>query len=358
MVVPTIYLPKSLDEIASSSITEATAATLRRACIDVGFFYLEDHGIPSDLMTRVLTMSKDFFNLPPGEKSNCIDPVLNRGYTRMGEETLDPQNQPTRGDTKEGYYIGRDVPPTSTRFNPLKLSGPNIWPTPSTVPSWPPDRCHLFQQTMQEYFTAMSSLGLKVVQLLALSLGLPSAHSFDEAFQEPMATLRLLHYSAEPSRPENGIYGCGAHSDYGMITLLLTDDHPGLQIFTKEQRWVDVSPKRGAFIVNLGDMLERWTNGLYRSTVHRVLIRESSTLTTSIITTKSFGGDSAVETTTSGDRYSIPFFYEPNFDTEVRCLDACCKDREPLYPPIVSGEYLLQKYTQTHADFSSPQEKQ
>ncbi len=85
------------------------------------------------------------------EKSNCIDPVLNRGYTRMGEETLDPQNQPTRGDTKEGYYIGRDVPPTSTRFNPCKLSGPNIWPTNSTVPSWPPDRCHLFQHTMQEY---------------------------------------------------------------------------------------------------------------------------------------------------------------------------------------------------------------
>jgi isopenicillin N synthase-like dioxygenase len=350
-MVPTIYLNKPNEEGV-----RAEALRLRRACIEVGFFYLEDHGISSEFIARVLALSKEFFQLPPSQKANCTDSVLNRGYTHMGEETLDPKNQPTKGDTKEGYYIGRDVPTTSTKFNPLKLSGPNVWPTPDLARSWTVEQCEIFQRTMEEYFNAMSSLGLKVVQLLALSLELPSKHFFDEAFAEPMAMLRLLHYSSEPSCPDRGIYGCGAQSDYGMITLLLTDEHPGLQIFTKEQKWVDVPPRKGAFIVNLGDMLERWTNGLYHSTVHRVIIRNPSA-------TDNYCADEGMPTAgeshfNKGDRYSIPFFYEPYFDTEVRCLDVCCRDNDPRYPPVTSGEYLLHKYTQTHADFQSPNDTQ
>mmetsp|Transcript_3533 Transcript_3533/g.5254 ORF Transcript_3533/g.5254 Transcript_3533/m.5254 type:complete len:355 (-) Transcript_3533:976-2040(-) len=334
-VIPTIYLD---DEEGNQ---DAAALRLRSACMDVGFFYLERHGVPSELLSRVLAASKAFFHLPVVEKAKLTDPILNRGYTHLGEETLDPRNQPVKGDTKEGFYIGRDVPSTSEKFNTAKLTGPNVWPTPEYCSSWTEIQCEDFRRTMQQYFDAMSTLGLKVVQQLALAIGLPTKHFFDKSFAEPMAMLRLLHYSSEPSCPMQGVFGCGAHSDYGMITLLLTDDQRGLQIFTKEQKWVDVPPRNEAFIVNLGDMLERWTNGLFRSTIHRVLIvgdAEDSNKNQNDCQFK--------------DRYSIPFFYEPNFDTEVRCLEECCKDREPRYPPTTSGKYLLQKYEQTHADFS------
>ena len=124
------------------------------------------------------------------------------------------------------------------------------------------------------------------------------------------------------------VIACGAHSDYGMLTLLLTDENPGLQIKTHGSKWISVPPRKGAFIVNLGDMLERWTNGLYLSTVHRVISN----------------GDS--------ERYSIPFFYEPSFDTEVSVLDCCVsKANPPKYPKTTSGQHLLDKYAQTHANF-------
>ena len=325
--IPTIYLNNE-DE-------GQTAAQLRNACTHVGFFYLEQHGVSSELLSRVLTASTELFSLPLDEKVKLMDSVLNRGYTQMGEEKLDPQNQPTKGDTKEGYYLGKDVPIASPMYNPAKLSGPNVWPTPETCPSWTQSQCKQFETTMKQYFDVMSSVGLKVVQLLALAIGLPTKHFFDDAFADPMALLRLLHYSSAPSCPSKGIYGCGAHSDYGMITLLLTDKHRGLQILTKESQWVDVPPRNGAFIVNLGDMLERWTNGLFRSTIHRVIIP---------VSTESCGK--------KADRYSIPFFYEPNFDTVVKCLDVCCPNGEPKYLPATSGRHLLEKYAQTHADFS------
>ena len=237
----------------------------------------------------------------------------------MEEETLDPSVQ-KKGDTKEGFYIGTEITKGDSRFDPSKLRGPNQWPDRSQLPN--------FRSTMEDDFEKISSVGFQVVRLLALALGLDEDY-FDSAFQEPMAALRLLHYAKEESKPEDGIYACGAHSDYGMITLLLTDQNYGLQVLTKENQWVYVPPKPDALIVNLGDMLERWSNGLFRSTKHRVL--------------------------TSGDteRYSIPFFYEPDFDTVVACLDVCCSEANPpKYPPTTAGHHLLDKYRQTHADFS------
>uniref|UniRef100_A0A7S2WFY5 Fe2OG dioxygenase domain-containing protein n=1 Tax=Eucampia antarctica TaxID=49252 RepID=A0A7S2WFY5_9STRA len=113
-----------------------------------------------------------------------------------------------------------------------------------------------------------------------------------------------------------------------MITLLLTDENPGLQILTTKGQWIDAPYRKGALIVNVGDMLERWTNGLFKSTVHRVL------------------------TLNKTERYSIPFFYDPNFDTEVKCLDVCFDDdNPPKYLPITSGKHLVDKYLATHADF-------
>jgi isopenicillin N synthase-like dioxygenase len=302
-----------------------TAAKLRSACIETGFFYLEGHGIESKLLGDVLYQSKLLFQLSEESKRTLTDPVLSRGYTAMGEETLNPSTQ-KQGDTKEGFYVCREIHETDPRYNPSKLCGPNQWPSPEKTADM--QDCHGFRRVMEKYFEQISDIALRMIQLLALALGLEDQHHFDQDFSEPMAALRLLHYAAVRSQPDQGIYAAGAHSDYGMLTLLLTDLNRGLQILTKQGCWIDVTPIRGAFIVNLGDMLERWTNGLFRSTQHRVL------------------------TVGDAERYSVPFFYEPNFDTVVQCLPVCCSEENPAkYPPITSGQFLLDKYKQTHADF-------
>jgi len=293
-----------------------TVASLRSACINVGFFYLEGHGISKEFLDQVFAQSKALFDLPLEEKLNLQDCILNRGYTAMEEETLDPAHQ-SKGDTKEGFYIGKDVP--QELFDATKLSGPNQWPTKS---------CPDFQSIMTSYRDQISQVGYRLVQLLALAIGLEDKHYFDEYFADPICTLRLLHYSMETSKPEDGVFACGAHSDYGVITLLLTDSNPGLEIYdTAIQQWISVPPRPTAFVVNLGDMLERLTNGLFRSTLHRVLT----------------AGDT--------DRYSIPVFYDPHFDTEIKVLEVCCRDEPAKYPPTTVGQHLMSKYRETHSEF-------
>jgi isopenicillin N synthase-like dioxygenase len=299
-------------------------ASMRSACCDVGFFYLQGHGIDTAFLQKVMKESQGLFELPLVDKEALADKAMSRGYTAMQEEKLDPAVQ-TMGDTKEGFYIGTDISKEDPRYNPAKLVGPNQWPDSNALLE--------FQSTMEAYFDQASAVAFRVVRLIALALKLPETY-FDQYFQEPMAALRLLHYAKEESRPEKGIFACGAHSDYGMVTLLLTDENHGLQILTSEGKWMDVPPQPTQFVVNLGDMLERWTNGLVKSTKHRVLTC----------------GDS--------ERYSIPFFYEPAFDTVVQCLDVCCSETNPpKYPPTTAGEHLLNKYHETHADFS-PEEQQ
>ncbi len=346
--IPTI----SLMDI--SCITEENShlvSSLRHACTNIGFFYLEiknEDILSQNLLTEVFAQSKQFFNLPAHVKEKFTDHELNRGYTSMGEETLDPKKQ-SMGDTKEGYYIARDVPKSDALYNPSKLSGPNVWPTKMDE-SMELDCVH-WKNIMTEYFDKMNQIGFQLVQLIALAIGLPRDY-FDDKFSPPMAFLRLLHYSKQKSDIAKGIFACGAHSDYGMVTLLATDDQPGLQILVnktmgdsycttegkqeKEEIWVDVHPPpKGTFVVNLGDMLERWTNGKFKSTVHRVV------------------------SSGEAERYSIPFFYEPNFDTVVECLDVCLDDdghgkkEMAKYPSTTAGDHLLEKYQETHADFQS-----
>lgn len=306
----------------------ATVLAVRKACLETGFFGVTGHQIEAATMASVLHQSKLLFDLSGDEKRAISDSVLTRGYTAMREETLDPVNQSV-GDTKEGFYISiNDIPKEDSRYNPAKLAGPNQWPDADKCPSMAdPDA---FKTTMLLYMDQITAVCHILVRLLAESLGLPANH-FDEAVVTlPLASLRLLHYEAVPSDTDRGVYACGAHTDYGLITVLLTDDQPGLQILdaSSSGEWRNVPCLPNGLIVNLGDMLERWTNGLYRSTLHRVV------------------------NTSGRERYSVPFFFEPSFDTVVECLDVCCSPENPArYPPTTSGQHLLSKYAQTHADF-------
>eukprot|EP00536_Pseudo-nitzschia_multiseries_P004276 jgi/Psemu1/253472/estExt_Genewise1Plus.C_700068 len=295
------------------------ARKLAAVCQSVGFFYLEGHGLSQDYIDSVFAASKTLFDLPLEEKTKLSDKTMSRGYTAMQEETLDLSHQ-TEGDTREGYYIGREIPVDDPRYSPAKLRGPNQWPDTSVLPS--------FQPIMEDYHSRATALAMNVVRLIAQGLGLEESH-FDSDFRESISTLRLLHYSGRVSDPDKGIFACGAHSDYGIVTLLLTDEHPGLQIYYQDE-WIDVPPRPRSFVVNIGDMLEIWTNGMYKSTLHRVLTK----------------------TPCSDDRYSIPFFFDPAYETVVKCLETCTNESNPpKYPPTTAGEHLVSKYEGTHADF-------
>eukprot|EP00878_Enallax_costatus_P005060 GHUV01005320.1.p1 GENE.GHUV01005320.1~~GHUV01005320.1.p1 ORF type:complete len:325 (+),score=87.88 GHUV01005320.1:753-1727(+) len=315
---------ESVIPLVDISQDEATAAKqVCRACTEQGFMYVTGHGIPSEQVDAVFAQLKAAFAMPLEAKQAMIADENNRGWTPFAEETLDPERQ-SKGDTKEGFYFGREVSPDSPEGK-LPLHGPNQWPPEDLLPG--------FRQTITDYFQALTNLGMRMLRLLALSLGLPAEY-FDEYFTSPMVALRPLHYSAEVSAPNAGVFAAGAHSDYGMLTFLKTDDVPGLQVFLNH-RWHDVAPVPGAFIVNLGDMLERWTNGLFKSTLHRVV------------------------NTSGRERYSMAFFFEPNFNTRVECLPCCVSDDTPAaYEPTTAGEHLLAKYAQTHAGYDVNQKQQ
>nr|CAD1844905.1 unnamed protein product [Ananas comosus var. bracteatus] len=278
----------------SSSDPFATAQLIRKACVEYGFFYLINHGIEDTLIWEAFRESKKFFALPLEEKMKLEHNDAHRGYTPIYAETLDPSSE-FKGDLKESFYIGPNGGTSSGK-------DPNQWPLEGII--W--------------------AVGRRLLSLIALALNLDDQF-FEKigALNSPMAFLRLLHYPGELGASDKGNYGASVHSDYGMVTLLATDGVPGLQICREKEKhpqlWEDVSHIDGALIVNIGDMLERWTNCIFRSTLHRVLV-------------------------IGKERYSVAFFLDPNYDCVVECLESCCsKTSPPRFPPIRSGDYLRER---------------
>lgn len=290
---------------------------LRAACLHTGFFYLAGHGIPKELIDQVFAESKAFFDQPLHTKM-AVDKVFspaNRGYEPLRGQTLELGAPP---DLKEGFYIGEELDahhPRVLRGGGFNL-GPNQWP--EGMPE--------FREVMMRYYAAMLKLGEEVMRCLALSLELPETW-FDDFCKDPLATLRLLHYPPQPAQALPGEKGCGAHTDFGGITILLLDGTPGLQVWDiNNHRWLEAPPIPGTFVVNLGDMIARWTNDLYRSTLHRVV------------------------NTSGKERYSVPFFFSGDPNYEVRCLPNCCAEgEEPKYPPTTVGAHLQEMYRRTYA---------
>ncbi|CAN5471325.1 2-oxoglutarate and iron-dependent oxygenase domain-containing protein [soil metagenome] len=289
---------------------------LHRACIDKGFFYVKNHGISEQLVAQVFAESETFFALPDAAKL-ALDKSLsqaNRGYERLRAQTLEPGAPP---DLKEGFYIGPEHDRGDARVVAGKFNhGPNQWP--AELPA--------FHDSMTDYFTALLGLGERLMRGIALSLDLPEDH-FKAFCTDPMATLRLLHYP--PQLPDHAPdqRGAGAHTDFGGLTLLRQDDVGGLQVWNQQSEgWIHADPVPGTFIVNLGDMIARWTNDRYRSTLHRVI------------------------NTSGRERYSVPFFYVGNYDHEVSCISTCLAPGEvPRYSPTTVEAHLRAMYARTYA---------
>ena len=302
MTIPT------LDWAQQGTDPDGFARDLGRACRETGFFLLKNHGVPDAMIAQVFDQAARFFALGEAEKrplSIATNPH-NRGWAYLGSESLDDTSGQT--DRKEAFNIGLDLPGDDPRVlagEPFR--GVNLWPE---LPG--------FRAVMLEYFNAVWGLGVDLLQPVARDLGLPPDH-FAPSFDAPMATLRLLSYPAASG--EAGEIGAGAHTDYGALTLLLTDGAPGLQVRPRGGDWQDVPHVPGAFIVNIGDCLMRWTNDIYVSTPHRVLPPPRP-------------------------RQSVAFFLDPNPDAHVAALPGT---GDAKYPATTGAEYLHARLSATYS---------
>lgn len=297
-----------ISPLASGDLTKrrAVAALIREACLDRGFFYITGHGVPASLIADVMDAARALFDLPEPIK-RAVDKALspaNRGYEPLRGQTLEAG---APADIKEGFYIGEEQPLGA--FN----QGPNQWPM--GLPG--------FDKVMLAYHRKMAVLAERLMGALALSLGLPEA-AFTGFCRDPIAILRLLHYPPQP--PSDPGRGAGAHTDFGALTILMQDDIGGLEVYDRAAgAWTPAPPVPGAYVVNLGDLVARWTNDLYRSTPHRVTNRSGRR------------------------RYSVPFFFSGAPACSISCLPGCLTLGEtPKYPPTTVEAYMKGRYRQTY----------
>lgn len=263
-----------------SSALSALAQSLHHACRCYGFFYISHHGIPDPLFSSLEQQARAFFALPLPQKQALAMSHGGRawrGYFPVGAELT--SGQP---DIKEGLYLGQELPPTHPQvLAGTPLHGPNLWPAQL------PD----FRATVLSYLEALTQLGQQLMRLLALSLELPGDYFVRQVTASPLVLFRLFHYPPLP-RDEQRLWSVGEHTDYGLLTLLWQDAHGGLEVRTPEG-WIEAPPIPGTLVCNLGDMLDKMTCGLYRSTPHRV------------------------RNVSGVGRLSMPLFFDPGFDAEV-----------------------------------------
>ena len=298
----------------SSRQAQAVADSLGRACRDVGFFYITGHGVPAALMARVFESSATFFSAPVAVRKAVTfnGPGGNRGYIRLGGESLDPAMP---ADVKEAFNIGLELAPEDPELlarAPFRSA--NLWPD---LPG--------FRDTMLDYFDRVWRLGRELHRGFALDLGL-DRDFFESSLDKPNATLRLLHYPPVEGPLPDGQLGAGEHTDYGNVTLLATDAVGGLMVRDRSGRWLDAPVVPGAFVCNIGDCLMRWSNDVYVSTPHKVVSPPNK------------------------DRYSIAFFLDPNPDANVACLPTCVtSDRPAKYAPTTGADFLRSRLEPTYA---------
>jgi isopenicillin N synthase-like dioxygenase len=262
------------------------AARIGQACREHGFFYIVGHGIPAALKERLVQVSRSFFDLDLETKMGLRMERGGRawrGYFPVGGELT--SGQP---DLKEGLYFGAELGadhPLVQAGTPLH--GQNLFP--ETLPQ--------LREVVLDYMAAMTRLGHVLMAGIALSLGLARTYFADRYTAEPLVLFRIFHYPPDPARDGGAErWGVGEHTDYGMLTILLQDDTGGLEVKSRSQ-WLPAPPVPGSFVCNIGDMLDRMTRGLYRSTAHRVRNR------------------------THRGRLSFPFFFDPNLHAEVRPIE-------------------------------------
>ena len=280
----------------TSDARERIGAELVHAYREWGFGYVVGHPISLDLMAEVFAQSRAFHAQTIDEKMAVQVDRSHRGYIpfKSSTDVTSTVDTVTKPNQSESYMMIGDIP--AGHF----LAGSDRWPD---LPG--------FQETMATYRSAMTDFAQQLLGILAEALG--DDGTLVKDFDAPTTWLRLLHYPPQDPQSPDDEYGSAPHTDFGALTLLATEDVGGLSVRTPSGEWVDVPPRPDAFVMNVGDMLHRYSNGILRSTPHRVTNR------------------------TGRERYSVPFFFDPTIEAHVRPL-ACCGD--PAFEPLVFSEFL------------------
>ena len=302
-----------MSQIASVSLSRPLAEVsgeLGRSFSEYGFAIVRDHGIPADLIDRAEELTRKFFALPDETKRayRIEGGGGARGYTPFGTEKAKDANV---HDLKEFWHVGRDLP----EGHPLsEFMAPNIWPSEIAE----------FRETFEKLYATFDEAGRRVLQAIALHLNLPQ-HFFDKTVEDGNSVMRLLHYPPLAPEDADGAIRAAAHGDINTITLLLGAEEAGLELLTQSDEWLAVNPPEGALVVNIGDMLERLTNGRLRSTKHRVV--------------------NPVGAAALRARYSMPFFlhFRPDYviETLPSCIDPSTPENHP--EPISAHDFLMQR---------------
>jgi isopenicillin N synthase-like dioxygenase len=285
------------------------ARELQHAYEDVGFWFLKGHRLPQALIDRVFAEVARFHAQPMAEKLKVPINEHNTGYLAVGKATTRHSNDISTNNlpnVNEAYFIKRDLPADHPDVIANKrFRGANPWP-----PNLPG-----FREVIVEYCQRLEELALSTLPIYAVALDLPADY-FTQAFREPQYQLRMSHYPDTPELRQNE-YGLAPHADTSFMTLLAPNKIPGLSIRTASDRWIDAPQIDGAFLVNSGQMLNRWSNGRFRATPHRVVNRSG------------------------GERYAIPFFFDATIDHVMECLPTCTgPGNPPKHPPITYMEFV------------------
>jgi isopenicillin N synthase-like dioxygenase len=296
------------------------AAAIDAACREIGFFAISGHGVPDRPVDDLRAKAHAFFALPMADKLAVRHPVpgTNRGYHPVGGEALSKANDAAAPpDLKEFFHVG----PVDAGDDPYYTSAegrqhflPNLWPA----------RPAGFEVAATAHYRAMDRLVTFLMRLAALALDVNETH-FDDKVDRSIGTMRLNYYPAQATPPAAGQLRASAHTDYGGFTILSGEDVPGgLQVRTRDGRWIDVATSPNQFVVNIGDLLMRWTNDRWLSNLHRVV-------------NPPLDGSARA-------RLSIAFFNHPNYDALIECLPS---QGTAKHPPVRSGDYRDLKYAKT-----------
>jgi isopenicillin N synthase-like dioxygenase len=282
---------------------------ISRACRSTGFFYIVNHGVPCDLIADVFVANRRFHAMPLSEKLKIKLNRWHRGYQAVGGSTLvsSARFAPARHPNQlESFFIRHEVDSADPSYRVKPLQGPNQWPDD-------PD----FRDAVSRYDTAMRDTGMRLLTVFSTAIG-ERPDFFAQRFSPPTTALRLIHYPpALADRPDD-LYGAHPHTDYGFLTILAQDDVGGLEVRRPDGSWMPVPFVPDTFIVNIGDILARWTNDSFNSTPHRV-----------------------INPSPNRDRYSIGYFFDPSLDTEIRALPHFQeRTGKSKYQPVRYADYF------------------
>ncbi|MEL6891133.1 MAG: 2-oxoglutarate and iron-dependent oxygenase domain-containing protein [Actinomycetota bacterium] len=319
MTVPIIDLSDFADGSAEQRAT--VGADVDRACREVGFFAVVGHGVPPDVLDRAHEAARAFFELPLEQRMSAAktEPGAPYGYSPFEYEAL---NRSIGGDTTPDLKETFDVGPVDPPPRPLDemvhpderaVYAPNRWPAP--MPE--------LRRALEAYYRAMGALATTLMDVFAVALGLGDG-AMSSFVDRHGSALRCAHYPPLDRPPPPGSMRAGAHTDYGTLTILRLDDEPGLQVEHRPGAWVDVEAPDGSLVVNLGDLMQRWSNDRWRSTMHRVVVPLDR----------------------HGERrLTMPFFHNANWDAVIECIVS--DGERPRYEPVLAGAHLMAKFRST-----------